>query len=70
MTIRRKKSFALCACSLTLFLAGCASGPRQYAVVDETIRSILVVPSVNETPTVEADSLLSAMSTYPLAERG
>ena len=57
-------------CSVTLLLSGCATGPQQFAVSDHTIRSILVVPSINATTSVDADSLMNATATYPLAEGG
>ena len=65
------KKLALGAASLsTLLLTGCATQGPTYAVSDHEIRSILVAPSVNETDTVEANTLMDAMTTYPLSEFG
>lgn len=69
MSMFNKISAAI-ACAGVLLLSGCATGPQKFAVSDHTIRSILVVPSINETTSVDADSLMNAMSTYPLAEGG
>ena len=57
----------LCAAML---LAGCASGPRQFAFDEPELRSILVVPVINETNSVEADTLMHATATTPLANMG
>lgn len=56
-------------CSAML-LAGCASGPRQFAFDEPELRSILVVPVINETNSVEADTLMHATATTPLANMG
>lgn len=70
MTKKFQKISAAAACAATLLLTGCATGPQKFAVSDHTIRSILVVPAVNETTSVDADNLMNAMSTYTLAEGG
>lgn len=53
-----------------MLLAGCASGPRQFAFDEPELRSILVVPVINETNSVEADTLMHATATTPLANMG
>ena len=65
----RRLSMILGLCSAML-LAGCASGPRQFAFDEPELRSILVVPVINETNSVEADTLMHATATTPLANMG
>lgn len=65
----RRLSMILGLCSAML-LAGCASGPRQFAFDEPELRSILVVPVINETNSVEADTLMHATATTPLADMG
>lgn len=65
----RRLSMILGLCSAML-LAGCASGPRQFAFDEPELRSILVVPVINETNSVEADTLMHATVTTPLANMG
>ena len=65
----RRLSLMLGLCSAML-LAGCASGPRQFAFDEPALRSILVVPVINETNSVEADTLMHATATTPLANMG
>lgn len=65
----RRLSMILGLCSAML-LAGCASGPRQFAFDEPELRSILVVPVINETNSVEADTLMHATATTPLANLG
>ena len=65
----RRLSMTLGHCSAML-LAGCASGPRQFAFDEPELRSILVVPVINETNSVEADTLMHATATTPLANMG
>ena len=65
----RRLSMILGLCSAML-LAGCASGPRQFAFDEPELRSILVVPVINETTSVEADTLMHATATTPLANMG
>ena len=65
----RHLSMILGLCSAML-LAGCASGPRQFAFDEPELRSILVVPVINETNSVEADTLMHATATTPLANMG
>ena len=63
----RRLSMILGLCSAML-LAGCASG--QFAFDEPELRSILVVPVINETNSVEADTLMHATATTPLANMG
>ena len=65
----RRLSMILGLCSAML-LAGCASGPRQFAFDEPELRSILVVPVINETNSVEVDTLMHATATTPLANMG
>lgn len=65
----RRLSMILGLCSAML-LAGCASGPRQFAFDEPELRSILFVPVINETNSVEADTLMHATATTPLANMG
>ena len=65
----RRLSMILGLCSAML-LAGCASGPRQFAFDEPELRSILVVPVINETNSVEADTLMHATATTPMANMG
>lgn len=65
----RRLSMILGLCSAML-LAGCASGPRQFAFDEPELRSILVIPVINETNSVEADTLMHATATTPLANMG
>lgn len=65
----RRLSMILGLCSAML-LAGCASGPHQFAFDEPELRSILVVPVINETNSVEADTLMHATATTPLANMG
>lgn len=52
-----------------LMLTGCALN-SEYAVADPNMRSVLIVPMINETNRVGADTLMLATSSMPLAERG
>ncbi len=51
-------------------LAGCAAKKDYSAYFAHPPRSILVVPVLNETPTIEAQSVYMTTITQPLAERG
>lgn len=65
------KSFAVAAlAAVTVLLTGCATGPQKWAVDEPDMRSILIVPVVNDTTNVEAEALMYATATYPLAEGG
>lgn len=65
-----RRSLALLGLCSAFLLSGCATGPQKFAVDDAEIRSILVPPVINATPQVEADSLMAATSTTPLANYG
>ncbi len=67
----RLSSRRLAIAALTIALAGCAVQERDYsALIASNPRSILVVPVLNETTTIEAPEVVEAIITRPLAERG
>lgn len=55
---------------VSFILAGCAHQPPTYAINDPEIRSILIVPVVNETHEVLAGNMMMSTMSWPLAERG
>ena len=62
----KKWLFAITVSSLVL-LSGCAT---QTKIASEGVRSILVVPVVNETNSVGADLMMVSRVGQPLAEKG
>ena len=65
-----KKLFILLTACATLGLAGCANRPVSFPVQDPDMRSILIVPVVNESHEVLAGNLMLSTMSWPLAERG
>lgn len=65
-----KKLLMILTACVSFILAGCAHQPPTYAVNDPEIRSILIVPVVNETHEVLAGNMMMSTMSWPLAERG
>ena len=55
---------------LTLLITGCATQEITYSVNDPNIRSVLIIPAVNETVEPFAGNLLTATIGYRIAEQG
>ena len=55
---------------LALFMTGCATREIKYTVNDPNIRSVLIIPAVNETVEPFAGNLLTSTIGYRIAERG
>ena len=55
---------------LTLLITGCATKEITYSVNDPNIRSVLIIPAVNETVEPFAGNLLPAPIGYRIAEQG
>ena len=65
-----KKLFLMFMACASMVLTGCATKPTSYAVDDPELRSILIVPVVNETHEVLAGNMMLSTMSWPLAERG
>lgn len=65
----RKIYLMLVAC-VSIALTGCVTQPKDFVVDDPEIRSILIVPVVNETHEVLAGNMMLSTMSWPIAERG
>lgn len=65
-----KACITLALSCLTLLITGCATQEITYSVNDPNIRSVLIIPAVNETVEPFAGNLLTATIGYRIAEQG
>ena len=65
-----KRFFLAMTACVCLGLTGCATRQIEYPVNNPEMRSILIVPVVNETHEVLAGNLMLSTMSWPLAERG